>query len=333
MSRTGNELREPGGAGRRVRIALAAATAVLLTAAVPALHAQPGSATATATAPTADPIDTIPTSPAWAASQPIRPAKTIDEALAYTDKERTAFADVRDGDGQLDGVALSILLRRAAMLPTGRDIREDADRPSPPNLWRRPADYRARFIAIEGLYSGRMDMSNSVAPTALYAGPVYGVLLTEDFTGEGRPILVVMSQEPPDRRKRAKITVAGLFYKVARLPVGDGGDQTADYAVVVARGLYRPGAGAGFDIPLPMKILAAAIVALLVLFLVVWRRARSGATRKSEYKSLRFEDAAEGPAGRPAEPEEAEESGEVDEDLIRQAEEFRRRKRGRAGDE
>jgi len=333
MSRTGNELRDPGGSRRRAAIALAAAAAMLLTAAAPGLHAQPASATAPATAPTTDPIDTIPTSPARAAPQPIRPARTTEEALAYTDKERTAFGDVRDGDGQLDGVALSILLRRAAMLPTGRDIRQDADRPSPPNLWRRPADYRARFIAVEGLYSGRMDMSNSVAPTPLYAGPVYAVVLTEDFTGEGRPILVVMSEEPPQLRERTRVSVAGLFYKVVRLPVGDGGDQTADYAVVVTRGLCRPGAGAGFDIPLPMKILGAVIVTLLVLFLVVWRRARSGATRKSEYKPLRFEGAAEGAAGRPNEAKETEESGEVDEDLIRQVEEFRRRKRGQAGDE
>jgi len=323
MYRPGNELHNAGLTALRAGRPWAVVAAVWLSATA-------GLAQPVSTAPTIDPIDTIPIVPTQPAVRPAEPAKTIEEALAYTDEERTALEDVRDGNELLDGAALSILLRRAAMLPADRDIRKDADRPSPRNLWRRPADYRGRLITVEGACSGGMDMSDLVAPTTYHVGPVYAVVLTEQSTGESRPILVVMSDQPPEIPERSDVSVAGLFYKVVRLPEEGGGGKTAEYAVVVARGLYRPGSGGGIDIPKPFLVLGGLVVVLLMVFIFVWRRARAGPRRTLEYKPLRFEDAAEGVADTPAE---VEQPGEVDEDLIRQAEDFKERKRHPAGDE
>jgi hypothetical protein len=236
---------------------------------------------------------------------------------------------VRDRDGQLDGVALSILLRRAAMLPQGRAVREEADRPNLKNLWRAPADYRGKLIYVEGRYAAQRDWSKYASPTSYHSGPVHMMVLQEDATGQGRPLMVLMSRKPPENIPRGRrLRVAGLFYKVVRLEEDARDGKRTDYAVIAARGLgSAAGVGSPGGMPRELMVLVGAVVVLLTALIFIRRRASRRPAGAAEYKPMRFEDAAEGHDQPPPEPD------QVDDDLVRQVEDFRDRKKPPRGED
>ena len=333
MPPSGNQARHVPSPARRAQAAVLVTAAWLAAAWLAAAAAAPPAETRPAGAPATgpEPIDTIPVTPARPAVKPAEAAETIENALAYTDRERTALNDVRDHDGQVDGVALSILLRRAAMFPTGQAAFREADRPNLKNLWRSPADYRGKLIVVEGLYSRQQDWSAGTAPTPYHTGPVHMVLLTETVTGRRRGIMVMLPARPPEKIALGKrLRVAGLFYKAAALPTAAEGGKPAEYAIVVAPHLDAPGPGGGWKIPTPALILLVAVVVLLVVFRFAWKYARRGPAVQSAYRPMRLEDGADQQQPTPAQPAEQ----DVDEDLIRQVEAFfKGRKQHRPGDE
>ncbi len=315
---------------------LGAAVAIALMSAAAGLAPSGETGTAPTPQPATDPLDQLLTPRTRPVTMSADPAQTVEQALAYSDHEKIALADVSDFDGQVNGVALSILLRRAAMLPKGKAAAEEADRPNLKNLWRSPADYRGRLIQVEGLYAGRQDWSAATSPTTYYSGPVHMVLLQEEATGARRGIMVMMPVRPPEGiLPGRKVSVAGLFYKVATRMVNDDPGKTADYAVIVAPGLSTrvPGAEGGKRIPLPLIIFGAAVVVLLYVFRFIWKRSRSRPAAEGGYKPRRSEETMDVQKEAPAEPETPD--GDVDEDLIRQAEDFKDRKRKKTprGDE
>ncbi|OPX22941.1 MAG: hypothetical protein B1H04_04330, partial [Planctomycetales bacterium 4484_123] len=279
-----------------------------------------------ATAPSPPLELALPTQPA---PKPIIPARTVQEALAYDRSERAILEDVRDRDGQLDSLALSVLLRRAAMLPAGPAALAEADRPNVKNLWREPGRYRGRLIRIEGAFIHQQDWSRYASPTSYYAGPVYMVHLRELATGEFRPLIVMLPYPPPERIAQGRrIRLAGLFYKLVTLPEdpATGGDpaKTHEYPVIIARDLGLRGWVPSSTMPTPVLLLVGLVVLLLVVFVFIWRRAARVRRRGPEYKPLRFE------AG-PVEGNGAEQAGDVDERLVREVQAYRRES-GRTGE-
>ena len=290
---------------------------------------------------TAGPAGTQPASaPGWAelmasASQPaglrIQPAATVDEALAYTEAEKTILADVLDRNGQYDTPALGVLLHRAAMLPADRDVLlPEADRPSMKKLWAEPERYRGRLVWVEGNYQADGDFSNRVKQTVRWAGRVHQVLLIETESGDGGHLLILMPGEHKIRAgKYQRLAAGGVFYKTARLPGGftmPGGkviDVEQEYAFVVAPRLYSSISDDGgwlSRVPASVVIIFVIVVVLLAGFFVLKRRltqAGRGKPMHSDYKPMRFEDAADG------EEIDEVEDGPVDPELVREAQAFK----------
>jgi len=290
---------------------------------------------------TADPAGTQPASaPGWAdlmasASRPaglhVQPAATVDEALAYTEGEKTILADVLDRNGQYDTPALGVLLHRAAMLPIDREVLfPEADRPSMKKLWAEPERYRGRLVWVEGRYQTDGDFSNRVKQTARWAGRVHQVLLIETESGDGGHLLILMPGEHQIRAgKYQRLAAGGIFYKTARLPGGftmpDGKviDVENEYAFVVAPRLYSSAGGQDgwlSRVPASVVIIFIVVVLLLAGFFVLKRRlgqAGRGKPMHSDYMPLRFEDAADG------EDVDEVEDGPVDPELVREAQAFK----------
>ena len=280
------------------------APGMLMVLAVGAAGAPPP-ATGPATAPATRP-----------ALLPIVAAGSVEQALRYTDEEKTILADVHDRDGTLSTPALYLLLRRAQMLPAGRGALTEADRPNPRNLWRRPADYRGRLVRLEGRYLGQDDWSAQATPTRWWGTRgVWLVYLVETETGDAGRIMVMLPRKPPvNLRVGHRLQVAGLFYKVVELPGRDDPSQKKRYPVIAAQALFRPGGGAGgAGIPPQALLMFALVVLLLVGFFLLRRRtSRRPARAGKEYTPLRHEDA-----------DDAEQEPEpVDPELIRQVREY-----------
>ena len=309
-----------GGIGRRWRLSAAGLFLGALAAAALAQAPRVGSAASRPAATARAPLDIrLPTQPV---PKPIVPAKSVQEALAYDQAERAILEDVCDGDGQLDSLALSVLLRRAAMLPAGPAALAEADRPNVKNLWREPARYRGRLIRIEGAFIHQQDWSRYASPTSYYSGPVYMVHLQELATGEFRPLIVMLPYPPPERIIQGRrIRLGGLFYKLVTLPEdpATGGDpnKTHKYPVIIARDLGLRGWVPSSTMPTPVLLLVGLVVLLLVVFVFIWRQAARARRRGPEYKPLRFE------AG-PVEGDGAGQAGDVDQRLVREVQAYRR---------
>ena len=278
--------------------------------------------------PGSQPADEQPATMPWSPTppsdehkvMPITRAKTVEDALAYSDKEKIALVDVNDGDGQLDTSALYIMLRHAEMLPAGNKTLEEAERPNPKDFWREPKRYRGRLVRVSVRYGGRVEpwwgrrnvwMVDVLVESEKTKPPTY------------ERMLVVMGHKPPEKLlDRQRLELVGIFYKLVRLSeeaeTGDPNKKN-DYPVIVASALFTPQSGRhGFPwLATPM------IIAVMVLLFVYMRLRRSVSLRhaadRREYKPMRSEDST---AGARAEPIE-----EVDEELRKQVEAYRTSKK------
>ena len=266
--------------------------------------------------------------PAWLSAARTQPAPlpavragTVDEALAYRPDETTILQDVRDRDGQLDAPALYVLLRRAAMLPDGPELLAEADRPNVKNLWRSPEGYRGKLVAVKGRFVQQKDWSDQATPTRWWAKPVYAAYVQETATGEGQTLIVMLAHRPGKIGQGAPVRVAGLFYKLVTLPEKDKPGQTGEFPVLVAGQLFGTAPAAGGGMPAELYVVFGLVMLLLLGFALVRRRTSRSRRGVSEYKPLRFEDAAEGAPGG-----EAGEGEPVDAELVRQVKAFEQRR-------
>ncbi len=281
---------------------------------------------------------------------PVLPAATVDEALAYTDGERTILEDVNDRDSTIWAPALYVLMRRAAMLPTDPGILGEADQPTVKNLWASPERYRTRFVRVTGRFLTMEDASREIMPNLRWAGSAHVMWLVEMETKAKSPekkagrIMVVLTRKPPREPALAReITVAGIYYKLVRLPKRDSGGYVTvlpasapagpasmpalppgmeDCPIIVAGSLFRAGSGSGggvSNVPPVVMGMFGLVLLMVVGFILIKRKTRrpATATGTGDYTPVRFEDAANGLV------EDAPDDGPVDEDLVRQAEAFR----------
>lgn len=283
-----------------------------------------------ASQPASEPFILLETPAVEPALRDITRAATVEQALAYTDRERTILDDVLDGDGQVDANGLYVLLRRAEMLPEGRQPLTEADRPNVKNLWAGPAPYRGRLVRVEGRFVKTDDWSDQVTATQWWGTRgVWMVHIQELSTGEYRAMIVMLTRRPPvGLRPGRRLQFAGLFYKLVTLPESkETGDpsKTHEYPVIVASAVYAGGGETGTIIPQEALLMFGVIVLLLVAFMFLRRlanRRREGAA--SRYRPRRYDPAGPGEGGPDA-------ARGVDEELIRQVEALRRQER-KAGD-
>jgi len=307
---------------RLVSLALAVGMAAASAPAGPPVEpARPPQATRPAAAPSG-PILPLPELATAPAAMPAPPAASVREALDYDADEKTILADVQDGDGTLSTPALQVLLRRAAMLPPLKEALPEADRPGVGNLWREPERYRGRLVSVEGLYAGERDYTGELVPSRRWRGSVHGVLLIETHAGRRRSILLLKPGRLADRwRPGRRVTGAGLFYKLVRLPVSrDGSEELTDYAVIVGAPVSTASPGRVSTIPWEVVAMFGLVFLLLFGFFYLRRRmGRRPGGAPAEYRPLR---AGPGGAGGAEAPTDAE-ADEVDEELRRQVAAYR----------
>ena len=257
------------------------------------------------------------------ASRPVLPpivqAATAAEALEYDQAEATILADVEDR-GEFDIPALYVLLRRAEMLPEGRAVLDQADRPNLLNLWSGPARYRGQLIRVSGRYGGRVTVLTQTASRTLrwpYPRPVWAMDVIVEFGRDVPPrrMVVVMGRQPPKGLvKYQAVQFAGIFLKRATLPQApDDGDPAVknQYPVIVARRAYTVAAPPA-RVPVMFYVILGLVVVLLIAFFLLRRKIAGAAPRAGGYRPLRFEDARRGAEENQAAAE------EVDEDLRRE---------------
>lgn len=285
------------------------------------------------TRPATEPFVILPAPQTRPALRPIEKAETVEEALAYSQAERTILAAVRDRDGQLDTQALYVLLRRAEMLPAGPQSVQEADRPNMKNFWKEPAGYRGKLVLVEGGFVKAQDWSGRAAATRWWGTRgAWRVELQELATGEGRPLIVMLTRRPPAvLRQGRRLRFAGLFYKLVTLPQAKQAGappQTDEYPVIVASSIYAGPGGAAAAVPPQAYVLFGLIIVLAVAFVFLFRlAARRREAPAGRYRPLRFEEAAERLAAEgQAEAQDVAEG--VDEELIRQVQAFKDEKKG-----
>ncbi len=294
------------------------------TAGLPAESASPATGPAAETATTSAPF--APPAEERRLALPITVAPSVQKALDYSPEERQILQDVRDGDGQLDAPALYVLLRRAQMLPPGAQTYDEAEQPNPKSFWTEPARYRGRLVRVDGVRVGELtDWSDQMADTPWWDRRGGHVLyLKVDEIPE--PVLVFLTSKPP-RQLVQRLRIAGLFYKLVRLPENpQTGDRsvTHEYPVIAAKILYATAPGANF--PAGIYAMFALVLALVAVFLIlrrqIGRRNRAEATRR--YRPPRFQL-----TPRRDEDEPPQETDQVDEELQRQLEQYRRDQLGK----
>ena len=158
--------------------------------------------------------------------------------------------------------------------------------------------------------------------------------LKELATGEQRPVIVMLTCPPPAKMPQGKrLRLVGLFYKLVTLPedesTGGNAAVTHEYPVIVTGALTRRSVvgGGGFDLPPAIIAMFALVLALLVAFMLLRKRiSAQKAAAKNRYEPLRFEDAVDA-VDAVASVDDERDDGPVDEELLRQLEEFQQRTR------
>lgn len=260
-----------------------------------------------------------PSSSAPSASAPdpmAIPTPDLRAALLFTDSERQILSTVHDGDGLLDNPALYVLLRRARMLPPGREVLEEADQPNPRNLWDDPARYRGQLVRVSGLFAAKtLDWPAQVTTSPGWGSrPVYATYISAPDWPE--PMVVFLPEKPPDWAKGAKVEVSGYFYKLLRQASARQPSNLGLYPVLVARQLYRP----SMELPGLTSIwnLIIGLAAILAIVFFVLRRR----TRRKPGDSLEHLRKM-ATTNQPDQP--MEKDGPVDEELARQVEQYQAR--------
>ena len=243
---------------------------------------------------------------------PIVPADTVEDALAYSQAEKTILEDVYDRDDQINTSAFYVLLRRAAMLPAGRVVLNQAEQPNPKSLWKEPKRYRGRLIRVEAIYAGRItEYTKNLSPSKWWGNrPVWMMDVVEYQTN--KPIIVALTEKPPKITIGTRVKVAGIFYKVVRLPENkQTGDPSKkhDYPIIVAKNVFLFQSLTTGTAPLGAVIMSLTVILMLVAFIML----RHYITRKVKTSQPRR---AVEPV--PKNPEE----DEVDEELLREVESY-----------
>ena len=256
---------------------------------------------------------------------PISTAASVEEALAFTDDEKEILKDVHDRDGQWDTPALYVLLRRAEMLPDSRRTLEEAEQPNPKSFWTEPQRYRARLVRATGrLYGPVEELSERIPWTRRWGRrPVHVLYLKVANAAE--PVLVYLTRRPPENPP-SRMRIAGLFYKlITRGERAETGDpsKTHVYPIIVAKTIYGLRSGGG--LPKETALMLAIVLAMLVTFLLLRRYAtrRPAPAEGKKHRITRFDD----DAGRPPPGPEQQAPDEVDAELRRQVEAYRRQRR------
>jgi hypothetical protein len=279
-------------------LCLAALNGLLLAALAAASADTRPADTHPAAAPATGPSDVLP--PTLPATRPtfeeILPARTVEEALDYTEDEEIILSDVALDD-DWDSAALYVLLRRAAMLPTGREVLQRADRPYLKNLWDEPDRYRGRLVRLEGRYTGKTENKTDLARRTHrwpYPRPVWIVHVSLPVPGgeavDRWPALVIMGRRPPELKMGQRVEMAALFYKIVRLEKESGTLVKGEYPVFVAREILPPRSEEG-GVPLLSYLIAGLIAVLLLAFYFLKTRARRAKIQRADhgYRPLRFE--------------------------------------------
>lgn len=253
---------------------------------------------------------------------PIAAAESVRDALAFSAEEREILKDVRDGDGQLDTPALYVLLRRAAMLPAGQRTLTEAEEPNPKSLWTEPQRYRARLVRVSGRRVGPVeDWSDQVTPTRWWGSRGVHVLYLK-VPGAEEPLMVYVTARPAEKLPE-RVRIAGLFYKLVTLPErAETGDpsRTHAYPVLVAGTVHA--LRSPWGVPAEAAIMLGVVLALVVVFMLLRRAGRRAApAERAPYRPRRPEHAADAPTDTAGQPPD-----EVDAELRRQVEQFRRQK-------
>ena len=229
------------------------------------------SATAPATAPAETPAAAEPVEP----SHDITVAATVEQALAYSAGELNILSSVRDG-GAWNHLAFYVLLRRAAMLPEGLKMIDEAEQPNPRDFWKEPQRYRGRLVRFEGKIPRPIaEWTGRLTTTSWWGGrPVYMLDVIEETTGQ--PLLVAMIEEPnANIKQKQKLRFAGIFYKLVTLPenskTGDP-NVTHEYPVIVAKQFYAGKVEP--DESWYVAVIVLALAALVAAFVVVRQRNR-----------------------------------------------------------
>jgi len=245
-------------------------------------------------------------------TMPITPAATVEQALTYSDAEKTILEDVYDGDDQINTSAFYVLLRRAAMLPEGRDVLDQAEQPNPKSFWQEPRRYRGRLVRLEAIYAGRVtNYTKNLSPNRWWGKrPVWMMDVVEYQTN--KPVIVALTKKPPGIAIGARIKISGIFYKVVTLPenkqTGDP-SQKHDYPIIVAKSIFLFRRSISGGAPFGAVILSMSVILLVVLFIMLRRYITH---RADAIKSRLF------PEITPSSPEE----DEVDEELRREVESY-----------
>ncbi len=257
-------------------------------------------------------------------------AETVEDALDYSKDEKIVLGDVSDSESTLGSPAMYVLLRRAEMLPEGDKTLEEAERPSPKNLWREPGRYRNRLVRLKVFYAGRATLWTENVVSGRWWGRrdvwVVDVLVEVEKT---KPpsyelMVVVMGHEPPKNLKnRQPLELVGLFYKLAKLREdAEEGDPNVkdEYPVIVASSLLPPRSEES-----DFRWAVAVMIIAVMIMLFVFMRLRRGVSRQRaagvrEYQPTRPDNNVEAA------------TGEVDEELQRQVKLHQAEKREKDAD-
>jgi len=237
--RGGNNIPPPGSArsgGRRPRRAACAWGLLLLL-----LYSPPSSAEAMAPSPASSPAPASATAPSVAVRE-TSSGVSLAEACALTADERALLDTVSDGDDQWSCTGLYVLLRRATMLPTGRQTYDAASHPNPLSFWSAPSLYRGRLVSLEAVYAGRVDEQDPITVTEWWGNRKY-YLMHVKAAGAPEAIVVTLTEPPPKGlRLGSRVDVAGFFYKTMLWPVSPESGNPSErriYPVLVARSVYE----------------------------------------------------------------------------------------------
>ena len=242
----------------------------------------------------------------------IVPADTVEDALAYSQKEKTILEDVYDRDDQINTSAFYVLLRRAAMLPKGRVALDQAEQPNPKSLWKEPKRYRGRLVRLEAIYAGRItEYTKNLSPSRWWGKRSVWMMDVVEYR-TNKPVIVALTEKPPKITIGTRVRVAGIFYKIVRLPENkQTGDPSKkhDYPIIVAKNVFLFQSLTTGTAPMGAVIMSMTVILMLVLFIILRRRITG---RLETSQSRRAAELA------PKSPEE----DEVDEELIREVESY-----------
>jgi len=261
--------------------------------------------------------------PAGPPSESAGRAKTIEEGLELTEKERIILDAVRDRTRQCHETGLYMMLAKTARLPEpSEDDLAGLDRPAYRNLLRSPQRYRGRPIrltvqvqSIRRLAPGKGLSFSRFWPQDK---PIWGMdCLNADAKDPYlQPLRVFTTADPSEllpspkqldedgtgyyRGKGPKVELVGVLYKVyTAMSRGDERrpQELRDYPIVLAWYLLPEAKLHGTPMGmLPVMVMFAIILVLAGLFIYLRRlTARQRRTDRTKYRSLR------GPAGPAAE--------------------------------